>query len=255
MIYTDAVNFKIPNGSGGFNSYPIQDIKNKRTRKNITNNLANLPAAIAEQNLQKYGYDIGDYFEAGGYTYTLADLNTFYGGYSSYGVVNIKHITIVVDANTNVQWNTSNTTATGYVGSNLHAYLVDTVLPNVKSHIQSLFGDSWENHLIKHSKLYRNGEGKWAWGWSNDQYISALTSVQLHGSPICDMDGTDTGEGNKPLEVFQKFFYPEILGNQNNWLRSVSAAGSPCRAHYTGDACGFDGASYSHGAVGLIIFK
>ena len=255
MIYTDAVNFKIPTGSGGFNSYPIQDVKNKRTRKNITNNLANLSAAIAEQNLRKYGYDIGDYFEAGGYTYTLADLNTFYGGYSSYGVVNIKHITIVVDANTNVQWNTSNTTATGYVGSNLHAYLVDTVLPNVKSHIQSLFGDSWENHLIKHSKLYRTGESKWEWGWSNDQYISALTSVQLHGSPICNMDGTDTGEGNKPLEVFQKFFYPEILGRHDNWLRSVSAAGCPCYANHDGYASGSIGASDSFGAVGLIIFK
>ena len=69
------------------------------------------------------------------------------------------------------------------------------------------------------------------------------------------MNWYHTGEGNKPLEVFQKFFYPEILGNQNNWLRSIASASCPCAADYDGYASGVNGASNSHGAVGLILFK
>ena len=244
--------FKIPDGEGGLLSYLIRDYGNRRSRRNITNDLANLPAAVSEQDLGKYGYAIGDYFTgASGYIYTLADPDTFYGGYSAYSVLNIHHITIVVDAKVNVKWNTSNDTSTGYVGSNLQSYMVNTVLPNVKSDFNTLFG-SWSSHLIAHSKLYSTGTGSWA--WSNDQYISALTSVQLHGAAICDMNFYHTGEGNKPLEVFQKFFYPEILGNHSTWERSVASASCPALAVVGGNAVGDIGASNVLGAVGLIIF-
>lgn len=259
----DVKTLKIPNSSGTLVSYAIKDVRNKRTRRNISSDLANLTPAIAEQNLEKYGYEIGDYFDGPSsavdgtnytYRYTLADPDTFYGGYTSYAVLGTHHATVVVDTGANVQWNTSANTDTGYVGSNLHSYLVDKVLPKVKSDFTSLFGD-WSTHLIPHSKLYRTNNNRWGWGWSNDQYISALTSVQIHGAAICDMDGTDTGEGNKPLAVFQQYFYPEILGNQNNWLRSVSAAGYPCIAANGGFATGSFSAAASFGAVGLIIFK
>ena len=251
--------FKIPDGDGNLVSFPIQDQENRRSRRDITSDLANLSAAVTERNLTKYGYSIGDYFTGpSGYEYTLGDQDTFSGigkyNEKTYAVIHEPHLSIVVNTKQKVQWNTTNVTDTGYVGSNLHSYLVNTVLPNVKNDFATLFGN-WVNHLISHSKLYRTNNNKWGWGWSNDQYISALTSVQFHGSPICDMDGTDTGEGNKPLEVFQKFFYPEILGNQNNWLRSVSAAGYPCNAATNGAAAGDNGASDSYWAVGLIIFK
>ena len=248
----NARNIKIPDGNGGILRYTIKDNGNRRVRKNITSNLGNLSVAVAEQDLGKYGYAIGDYFDGpSGYLYTLADPDTFYGGYNAYSVIGTHHITIVVDTNQNVQWNTSNDTSTGYVGSNIHTYLSGTVLNNVKSDFNSLFG-SWSSHLIAHHKLYSTGTANW--GWSADQYISALTSVQLHGAAICDMNFYHTGEGNKPLEVFQKFFYPEILGNQNNWLRSVASASCPAYADNSGHAGGSYGASYSYGAVGLIIF-
>lgn len=244
--------FKIPDGNGGLLSYPIHDSDNRMARRNITTDLDNLAAAVAEQDLGKYGYSIGDYFNGpSGYVYTLADLNTFYGGYNAYGVVATKHITIVVDTNQNVQWNTSNDTSTGYVGSNLHTYMTGTVLPTVKSDFNSLFG-GWSGHLLPHQKLYSTGTQ--SWGWSADQYISALTSVQIHGAAICDMNFYHTGEGNKPLEVFQKFFYPEILGNQNTWLRSVASASCPAGAYDRGNTYGGYVASTSFGAVGLIIF-
>lgn len=256
----NARTIKIPDGNGNLVSYPIEDVRNKRTRRNISSDLTNLPTAIAEQNLEKYGYKIGYYFdgptsqvdgENKTYRYTIADKDTFYGGYTSYSVIGTHHITLVVDTNTNVKWNETDVTTGGYVASNLHTYLVNKVLPKVKSDITSLFGD-WNAHLLKHSKLFSTGDS--AWAWSNDVYISALTSVQLHGSPICDMNFYHTGEGNKPLEVFQDYFYPEILGNQANWERSVASAGHPCAAGSYGSASGGNGASDSYGAVGLIIF-
>ena len=43
---------------------------NRRTRRDITNDLANLPTAVAEQNLAKYGYTIGDYFTGSSHSMT-----------------------------------------------------------------------------------------------------------------------------------------------------------------------------------------
>ena len=225
----------------------------RRTRRNITTDLSNLATAASEQDLQNYGYAIGDYFSgASNYVYTLADMNTFYG-YDSHAVVGTKHIGIVVDTKANVKWNNSNDTSTGYVGSNLHTYMTGTVLNNVKSDFKALFGGSTGlEHLIAHQKLYSTGTASWA--WSASQYISALTSVQIHGAAICDMNFYHTGEGNKPLEVFQKFFYPEILGNHATWLRSVASASCPAYAGGTGGAVGYYDASNSYGAVGLILF-
>ncbi len=259
MSYTDALGFKIPNGNGSFNSYPIKDVKNYRTRRNITSDLANLAQAVSEQNLRKFGYEIGDYFVgASGIEYVLADMNTFKGSSDNYAVVGSNHITIVVNCTTSSTESDRNTawggnTSQGYNGSTLHSHLENTILPKVKSDFTALFSD-WSSHLIGHQKLFRTGESKWAWGWQAGKLISALTSVQLHGSPICDLDGTDTGEGNKPLEVFQKFFYCEVLHNKTIWLRSISASGFPCGADGSGNANGHRAASASCGAVGLIIF-
>ena len=245
---------KIPDGNGNLISYTVQEGQSRRQRRNISTDLANLATAVAEQDLTKYNYAIGDYFTgASGYNYILADMDTFYGGYSSYAVVNTHHIGIVVDTNQNVQWNTSNDTTTGYVGSNLHTYLTGTVLNNIKSDFIALFGGSTGlEHLLSHQKLYSTNTA--AWAWSSGQYISALTSVQWHGAAICDMNFYHTGEGDKPLELFQKFFYPEIMGNQNNWLRSVASASCPANADNVGTAYGNADASYSNGAVGLILF-
>ena len=232
-----------------------------RVRRNITSNLANLPTAVSQQDLEKYGYRIGDYFTGpSGYTYHLADMNTAYGGYSYYGVVNTNHIGIVVDAHTDVQWNTSNDTSTGYANSNLHTYLRGTMLDNIKSDMISLFGGSTGlEHLIARNMLFSTGLATWSWdrdiaALGSASYIAALTSVQLHGSPICDYDWHHTGEGNKPLELFQKFYYPEIFPWRYVWLRSVASASCPCHAGIGGTAYGDDAASNSRGAVGLILF-
>jgi hypothetical protein len=83
-----------------------------RTRKDIGTLVSNgtLSQAVAEQNLEKYGIHIGDYFTGtSGYTYTVADMDTFYGGYNNSANINAHHVCLVVDTNHNEPWNYSTT--------------------------------------------------------------------------------------------------------------------------------------------------
>lgn len=235
----------------------LNKLKNatRRTQRNITTDLANLPTAVAEQNLEKYGYTIGDYFIGNsGYTYFLADMNTFRGAQSNYAVINQNHISIVVKTGANSKWNESNDTSTGYSGSVLHSYLSDTVLNNIKSDFKALFGGSTGlEHLLSHKLLWTTAVSNWSWS-ANAQYISALTEPQVYGTTVWSIDGYQTGEAWKHLELFKKFSYMEIFGWIWFWMRSIRSASHACHA----DGCGYalnHGASNSSGVVGLIQFK
>ncbi len=235
----------------------LNKLKNatRRTVRNITTDLANLPTAVAEQNLEKYGYTIGDYFIGNsGYTYFLADMNTFRGAQSNYAVINQNHISIVVKTGANSKWNDTNDTSTGYSGSVLHSYLSGTVLDNIKSDFKALFGGSTGlEHLLSHKLLWTTATS--SWDWSTDaQYISALTEPQVYGTTVWSIDGYQTGEAWKQLELFKKFSFMEILGWIWFWLRSIRSASLACSATDYGYAR-YAGASTSGGVVGLIIFK
>lgn len=81
-----------------------------RTRKDIGTLVSNgtLSRAVAEQNLEKYGISIGDYFTgASGYEYTVADMDTFYGGSVARALVNTHHVCLVVNTKQNTLWNYS----------------------------------------------------------------------------------------------------------------------------------------------------
>ena len=227
--------------------------KFRRTRRNITSDLTNLPTAIAEQDLESYGYSIGEYFVgASGYKYHLADMNPFYGGYSSYAVVDIAHIGIVVQTGATSKWNDTDSTSTGYSGSALHSYLTTTVLNNIKSDMIALFGGTTGlEHLLSHQKLLTNAVSSWA--WQTDQYISALSEVQVYSSRIWGIDGYQTGEACKPLQIFQKYRFNEVFGNIWFWLRDIMSASSACRAGDAGYA-NRTGASAAGSVVGLILF-
>ena len=235
----------------------LNKLKNatRRTQRNITTDLANLPTAVAEQNLEKYGYSIGDYFIGNsGYTYFLADLNTFRGAQSDYAAINQNHISIVVKTGANSKWNETNDTSTGYRGSVLHSYLSGTVLNNIKSDMIALFGGSTGlEHLLPHKLLWTTATSSWDWS-AVAQYISALTEPQVYGTTIWSIDGYQTGEACKHLELFKKFSFMEILGWIWFWLRSIRNASYACYANYAGSANYYD-ASNSGGVVGLIIFK
>ena len=226
--------------------------KTRRTRNNITSNLGNLTKATAEQDLEKYGYSIGDYFTgASGYTYHIADMDTYYGGYNNNAVVSTHHIGIVVDTKASSAWLSSGT-ASSYSASTLHTYLKGTALTNIKNDFTTLFGSS--SHLLAHTEL-DNGPGGWGTTWTGlaNTQICALSEVQVYGSRIFGMDGYQSGTACRCLEIFHKFRFNEILGNKWWWLRSLSSSSVACDAYGSGRAY-YDGLSGSRGVVGLILF-
>ena len=228
------------------------DNYSRRTRKNITSSLSNLSKAVAEQDLEKYGYSIGDYFTgASGYVYHLGDMDTYYGGYNSYAVVATHHVGIVVDTNSTCTWLSSGS-AGSYSASTLHSYLKGTVLSNIKSDFTKLFGSS--DHLVAHTEL-DNAVGSWGTTWDGlaNTQICALSEVQVYGSRIFGCDGFQSGTACKCLEIFRKFRFNEILGNKWWWLRSLSSSSNACLAGGGGDADNY-GLSDAGCAVGLILF-
>lgn len=226
----------------------------RRVRHNITTRITNLSQAVSEQNLEKYGYTIGDYFVgASGYEYILAQLNLYYGGFDSNATIATNHIGILVNTKATTKWGDS-ITANGYSASTLHTFLTGTVLTNIQSDFTALFGD-YASHLVSNNRLY-NKVGGWAWG--STQYISALTEMQLYGCPMWSIDKFQQGEGIRQIEIFRKYSYQELFGNNVVWLRSiyqnsgsyaqVCVALSDSLAYYT------DVTSLRL-AVGLILFK
>ena len=241
--------------NGTSNEWEAQDSKGGitgRTRRDITSDLTNLLTAIAEQDLAKYGYAIGDYFVgASGYYYYLADMNTNYGGYNNLAVVNTKHCGIVVDTKSTCQW-LSEGTVTNYSSSTLHSFLTNTALPNIKSDIATLFGD-WESHLLKRAER-DNSVGGWGdWNGLNDCLICALTEVQMYGTRVFGTNGYQTGSGCKALELFRKYRFNEIYGNVSIWLKSLISDSIACSANNAGHANNV-AVSNSYTASGLILF-
>ena len=223
-----------------------------RTRTNITNNLSNLSKAVAEQNLEKYGYSIGDYFiGASNYEYTLADMDTYYGGYNVGAVVSEHHIGILVNTKQQSKYQESGD-VTSYASSTLCSLLTTTVLDEIKSDFTTLFGN-WNNHLLAHHML---NNAITTWGtptWIENSYIEALAEVQVYGNQIFGADGYQTGTGCKKLTVFDKFRYNQIFGNEYFWLRSLMSVSSACYADTNGIAY-YRGVGSSASVVALILF-
>ena len=230
----------------------------RRARKAFT--LADLSAAVASGNYNQYDILPGDYFTgASGYTYVFAGHNPLRGTYTGYPIT-ADHAGLIVDTHETCKWNDTNDTTGGYVSSKLHAYLVNTVLPKVKTDLGGV------GHLYAHQKLYstsinKTGYNRYGtatgcsnnWAWSPDQYIAALSEVQVYGSIVWSSSGYDTGEADEQLEVFRRFKHTEIFGNEYPWLRDVVSATGAAFADYTGHA-GRSSASSALYVAGLIAF-
>lgn len=227
------------------------------TRNDITSRLSNLSQAVSEQNLAKYGYKIGDYFTgASGYTYILADYNTFKGTFTPYCLTQ-NHLGIVVNTHKTSQWHSENASSVGYNGSVLHIFLKGTAMDNIKSDFKTLFGGSTGlEHLLHHSKLLTTSLTNW--GWQDNQYISALTCTQIDAGSQWTANGYQEGEASKSLELFRKYKWTEIFGSEYSWLRNLSnysTGGSyACYAHRPGYLSGDASVTSSLFAVGLINF-
>ena len=122
-------------------------------------------------------------------------------------------------------------------------------------------------NLLAHSKLLstevnatginRFGEATGcssSWAWQNNQYISALSEVQVYGGTVWSSSGFDTGEACRQLEVFQRYSHTEIFGGEYPWLRDVVSASNAAYANNGGYA-GYGTASSAYYVAALILFK
>lgn len=228
--------------------------------------LAVLKQAVADGNLEKYGLKPGDQKTINGRTYVIAGLNPMKGTSTPYRL-NTNHVGLIVIPHVTQKWNASGNTYTGadgrgpgYLNSDLHYYLKNTLLPLVN-------GDLGANNLLGHSKLLsnavnQNGVNRFGeatgcssgWTWEADCKICALSEVQVYGAAIWSSSGFDTGEACRQLEVFQKYSHTEIFGGEYPWLRDVVSASNAAYANRHGTA-NYGTASYGSHVAALILFK
>lgn len=249
-----------------------------RAPRDITSDLANLPTAIAEQNLEKYGYKIGDYFTGTGanpYKYWLADFDTFYASFtpaSSRPWVNDHHVVLVVNTKTRTKWFTEDLGTTHTYGdSTIKTYMESTVLNKAKSDIASLFGGNWYDHIIR----YRP---------SQTDYIAPLNEVQITGLPMMGLDsvyavgsgaysGGTIGDVTRiymdgaynQLEMFKKRFYSsyfdDILTSDSEgiWLKTITCGAKRCPSYIRRDMPltygNYPDPTTEYYAVGMILLK
>lgn len=228
--------------------------------------LTDLQSAVAYNNLEKYGLRVGDHKTINGHTYVIAGLNPMKGTSAPYRVT-ANHVGLIVIPHTTQVWNASGNTYTGsggrgagYANSDLHYYLVNTLLPLVQTDLGS-------NNIIAHSKLlgsavnqsgynrmgYASGCTS-SWGWVADQSISALSEVQVYGSVVWSSSGYDTGEACRQLDVFRHYNHTEIFGGEYPWLRDVVSASIAAIAGNDGNA-NYNPASHATYVAALILFK
>ena len=171
--------------------------------------LTTLQAAVADGcNLAKYGLKPGDQKTINGYDYVIAGPNEMKGTHSY--TCTSDHVALLVIPHTTQAWNASGYTDTGadsrgagYLNSDLHYYLTNTVLPHVQNDLGS-------GHLYAHRKLLTNGVNRTGynrfgtnsgcsnnWTWTDPIYICALSEVQVYGATVWSSSGYDTGEACK----------------------------------------------------------
>jgi hypothetical protein len=208
---------------------------------------------------------VGDQKTINGRTYVIAGLNPMKGTYTPYRVT-ANHVGLIVIPHTTTKWNASGNTYTGadgrgagYENSDLHYYLVNTLLPLVQTDLGS-------GNLIAHSKSLGNAVNQGGYnrmgsasgctsgrGWIADQYISALSEVQVYGATIWSSNGFDTGEACRQLDVFRHYNHTEIFGGEQPWLRDVVSASRAALASRNGDAAD-DTVSRAFSVAALILF-
>ena len=258
----NARTIKIPDANGNLVSYPIEDITESRAR--LTDfDLTDLQAAVADQNLKKHGLKPGDQKTINGHTYVIAGLNPMKGSHAytctsdCAGLIVIPHTTQAWNASGNT-YTGADSRGAGYMNSDLHYYLKNTVVPMCNTDLGS-------GHLYAHRKLLSKsvntaGYNRFGtnsgcsnnWDWE-ETYISALTEMQVYGGTVWSSSGYDTGEADQQLEVFQKYKHTDIFGNEYVWLRDVASASYACLAHYIGNA-NYIGAGNALFVAGLILY-
>lgn len=235
--------------------------------------LSTLQSAVADQDLAKYGLKVGDQKTINERTYIIAGLNPMKGTSTPYRLTS-NHVGLIVLANTTQKWNASGNTYTGahshsqnaeanyegYMNSDLHYYLENTLLPLVE-------GDLGSANLYGHSKLLSNkinrtginkmGEATGCasgWTWETGCKICALSEMQVYGGTVWSSSGYDTGEACRQLDVFRVYNHTEIFGGQYPWLRDVVSASSAAFCNSAGVADYYAANDSSICVAALVLF-
>ena len=197
---------------------------------------------------------IGDYWTIGGVNYRIAAFDY----YLNSGDTNCTthHVVIVPDTclynaqmhNTSSgDWESgaANTTAGGYVGSDMYKSNLEQAKTTIKS--------AFSGHVLKHRIYLTNAvaNGRASGGAWCDSEVDLMCEQMVYGSGIFSpvSDGSNVPANYRveksQLPLFQH--EPSRICNRNNWwLRDVITASTFARVTGTGNA-DVDHASYSHG--------
>lgn len=225
--------------------------------------LTDLQAAVADQNLAKYGLKVGDQKAINGHTYVIAGLNVMKGSHPYTCTSN--HVGLIVIPHEKCKWNTTGNTYSsgnnnnpGYANSDLQYYLENTAMGFVNT-------DLGASHVYSHYKMFSNAinqSGYNRYGTNSgctssmnwyETYISALTEAQVFGGDHWSSSGYDTGEADTLLPVFAEYKHTEIFSGEYPWLRNVASASHACAAHSSGFAEAHPVDSAYH-VAGLILY-
>ena len=157
--------------------------------------------------------------------------------------------------------NASNTTAGGYVGSEMNATTIGAVVSSgstaatasINQQLYAEFGAHLKtiraqlSNSINTSGVNRYGTADGCsnnWAWTSVQAV-LLSEIECYGSIVWSSSGYDTGEANKQLPLFA---YIESARNNRSayyWLKDIASAVRFCYSGNDGNSSG-TGASYAN---------
>ena len=148
--------------------------------------------------------------------------------------------------------NATNTTAGGYVGSEMNTTTIGDVTSSgstaadatINQQLYAEFGAHLKtirallSNSINTSGVNRFGTADGCannWAWTSVQAV-LLSEIECYGSIVWSSSGYDTGEANKQLPLFA---YSESARNNRNayyWLKDVASAVRFCCSYTSGDS-------------------
>lgn len=206
----------------------------------------------------------GQYQATGSQYVTIAGIDTLmYKGDQGSGI-NYHHLVMVPGQGFGgtqhfgrSRMNATNTSAGGYVGSEMNATTIGAVASSgstatdatINQQLYAEFGTHLKtirallSNSINTSGVNRYGTADGCsnnWAWTSVQAV-LLSEIECYGSIVWSSSGYDTGEANKQLPLFA---YSESARNNRSayyWLKDVASAVRFCFSNNTG-------ASYSYNA-------
>ena len=214
---------------------------------------------------------ISAYERTGQYQETGSDYVTIAGCDALYGIgddspVKYHHLVMVAGKGEGgtqhfgrSRMNSSDTTAGGYVGSEMHTATLGAVTSSGSTGSQATINQQlyaeFGSHLKTTRELLTNsinatGYNRYGsnsgcsnnWGWASCQAV-LMSEVEVYGSVVWSSSGFDTGTAKNQLPLFK--LSTQALNNRSGyyWLKDVVSASFFAHSHSRGNA-GYDSARY-----------